>query len=81
MRGKGRGHVWRRGRGMHGEGRCMAKGRGHVWLKGVCLVNGGMRDKGGMHGKGACLQERWPLKQAVRILLECILVTIIITSK
>ena len=47
-------------------------GRGYVWWW------------GGMHGvlcvawgcawQGACVQERWPLKQAVRILLECILV-------
>ena len=29
----------------------------------------------GVHGKGACVQERWPLKQAVCILLECILIT------
>ena len=27
-----------------------------------------------MHGKGACMQERQPLKRAVRILLQCILV-------
>ena len=36
--------------------------------RGACMV-------GGMHGrKGACMQDRWPLKRAVRILLECILV-------
>ena len=58
MRGKG-------GWGVHGKGACLAAGvhaRGHAW-------------HGGVHGKGgAYVQERWPLKRAVRILLECILV-------
>ena len=27
-----------------------------------------------VHYRGACVQERWPLNWAVRILLECILV-------
>ena len=48
---------------------------------------GGMHDRracvaeGSMHGRGACMAgggagvlERWPLKRAVRILPECILV-------
>ena len=48
------------GEGMHGRGACMAGG-GHVW-------------QGGVHGRGHAWQERWPLQQAVHILLECILV-------
>ena len=54
---------------MHGEGGMQDDG-------GMC-GDGGMHGKGGhawqrgaMHGKGACRQERWPLKQAVCILLE-----------
>ena len=30
--------------------------------------------EGGVHGRGACMQERQPLKQSVRILLECTVV-------
>ena len=52
--------------GMHGRGLCMVvesmHGRGCAWQQGTCVAG------------GACVQERWPLKQAVRILLECILV-------
>ena len=49
--------------GVRGKG-----GWGHVW-QGVCVAEE-------VHGKGACVQERRPLKRAVRILLECILVPI-----
>ena len=68
--------------GMH-WGACVAGGMhgGHVWL--VCMV-GGKCGRGDMHGMGcawqggmcggSCMQERWPLKRAVHILLECILV-------
>ena len=61
----GEGHVW--WGGMHGrKGMC---GRGEACMAGeVCMV------RGGMHGTGAYVQARWPLKQAVRTLLECILV-------
>ena len=45
--------------GMHDQGGM--HGRGYVW-------------QGVMHGGGHTWQERWPLKRAVRILLECILV-------
>ena len=54
-------------------GTCVAGGGEHVW-------------QGGMHGKswacvarGVAWQERRPLQQTVRILLECILVTTIYT--
>ena len=51
--------------GMHGNGRgCAAKG-GHAWQRGMCVA------------RGACVQEKRPLKRAVRILLECNLVRII----
>ena len=71
----GGGRAWQ-GVGMHGrEWACMAggacmtggvHGRGHLWQgirvwQRVCVV-------------GACVQERRPLKRALRILLECILV-------
>ena len=32
--------------------------------RGACVA-------GGMHDRRACMQERWPLKRAGRILLEC----------
>ena len=44
---------------------------GHEWQR-------GMRDRGGMRGRGrgsARWQERRPLQRTVRILLKCILVT------
>ena len=47
-------------------------GRGYAW-QGVCMV-------GGVHGRGTCVadghewQDRRPLQQAVRILVECFLV-------
>ena len=53
---------------MAGEGACMqggVYGRGHVWQGGACVVGG-----------GHVWQERQPLQWAVRILLECILVTL-----
>ena len=53
--------------GMCGKGGgCMTK-RGDVW-QGYARCGGG-----GVNGKGACV-ERQPLKRAVCILLECILV-------
>ena len=63
------GHTWQRGgKGMcawvvciagdmHGEGRAW-QGEGIVHGKGACKT-------------GTCVQERWPLKRAVCILLEC----------
>ena len=58
-------------RGMYGRGRCVYDkeacmagdmcGRGHVWQR-WCVW------------QGACVQERRPLKWAVSILLECVLV-------
>ena len=44
---------------MHGREACMVGG--HAWWGWVCVA-------------GGCVQERQPLKQAVRILLEYILV-------
>ena len=61
----GRGHVWRGGHAWQGE--CVAIG---CMAGGACTV-------GGMCDRGVCvcgMQERWPLKQAIGILLECILV-------
>ena len=74
----GRGHVW--------WGACMAGGmcgRGAMCSRRVCVVGACMI--GGMHGRrhvwkghawqgGHVWQERQPLQQMVRILLECILV-------
>ena len=63
------GRNWRGG-GMHGRGTCMMggghvwrRGGGHVWQRGSCMV-------------GACVKERQPLKWAVHILLEFILVLV-----
>ena len=61
-----------RGR-VHGKGECAWQGdmhsRGHAWW-GACVA-------GGVHDGGVCAwQERRPLQQMVRILLECILVVI-----
>ena len=57
------------GGGMCGEGVCVwqrlgmcGKGK-HARQRGICMAKG-----------GTCMQERRPLKRAVRILLECILV-------
>ena len=64
------GHAWWQGArawqgGMNGR-RGMHGGRGCAWWE-ACLV-------GGVCGRGHAWQERWPLQQMVRILLECILV-------
>ena len=67
----GGGHVWWgivHGGGMHDGG---VHGRGHVWPGGT---HGGGTCVVSMHGRGHAWQERWPLQQALRILLECILV-------
>ena len=58
--------------GMHGRGACMTEGMcggGHAWQRGHAW-------QGGMCGMGirGYVQERWPQKREVRILLECILV-------
>ena len=51
---------------MHGKGgACMAKGG---TCRGACIVGCMARD---VHGKGACVQGRRPLKQVACILLEC----------
>ena len=58
----GQGHVW--------QGSCMTAGvcgRVYVWW-------GGMHDRGHAWQGGHVWQERRPLYQTVRILLECILV-------
>ena len=44
---------------------------GHVWLQGACVVVGGYAWLGGMHG----IRRDTVNERAVRILLECILVT------
>ena len=59
-------------------------GRGHLWQGGVsgrgaCMAGGGVRARG--HAcRRSVVQERKPLKQVVRILLECILVNFIAAS-
>ena len=66
------GHAWQGD--VCGKGAHMAGGhawQGHAWQGDVC-------GKGTCGGGGTCVQERWPLKRAVRILLECILVFIFI---
>ena len=60
---------------------------GYVFT-GACLSTGGGGVRGGgvgVRGRGMCVavgrgawQERWPLQWAVRILLECILVSIVL---
>ena len=75
--------------GMHGCGGCVVVGGGHAWLWGVCTVAGGACVVvGGMHGSwGACMVAVGGVRgirrdtvneQAVRILLECILVYVIL---
>ena len=61
------GHTW--------QGRVWwdMHGRGHLWQE-RCVWQGGMHGKGDMCGRGVCVQEKRPLKRAIRILLECILV-------
>ena len=72
MHGKGEVYIvkW----DMCGERRaCVAKAC--VVKGGVCIAKGCMHGRRrGMYGKGACIQDRRPLKRAVRILLVCILV-------
>ena len=67
---------------VHWGGACMAGG--HAWWKGVCMVREhaqqGSVHGGGVRGRGHASQERWPLQQAERILLECILVFLIPSS-
>ena len=55
--------MWQRGTCMHGEGRAVC-GKGGCVARGECMA------------KEACMQERRPLKQAGRILLEYILIMI-----
>ena len=63
-----------------GKGVCMVED--HAWQEGMHgEVGGGMCGRGtcmaGGHAWWGCVwQERWPLQQMVRILLECILVNI-----
>ena len=59
--------------GMRGcQGACMVAGGGHVWLRGACIV-GGMC----VHG----IRRDTVNERAVRILLECILVTFSYSGK
>ena len=84
MHGRGRvvgvGHVWQgmcawQEGGMHGR-------RGHAWQEGasvagdVCMAGGHACQEGGVHVGGHAQQERWPLQQTARILLECTLIDI-----
>ena len=62
------GHVWQGGM----CDRRVVHGRGHAW-QGV-MHGMGHTCQGDMHGRGPRWQEKRPLQQAVRILLECILV-------
>ena len=62
--------------GIHGREACVAGG---VCMAGrVCMARSGLCIAGDIHGKevwmggGRAWQERWPLKQVVCILLECI---------
>ena len=81
--------------GMHGRGVCgsgrLLCGRGYAW-QGACMA-GDMHGRGACMAGGACMtggtcvagrcawQEKRQLQQAVHILLECILVTLIIHTK
>ena len=60
-----------------GGSMCDVWGR-HAWRRGLCVVKGSMWGKGvGVmpgRGRGAYVQEERPLKRAVRILLEYILI-------
>ena len=61
----GGGHVW--------QGVCMAGG--HAWWGGACVARGScVARRACMAGGGRAWQQRLPLQQTVRILLECILV-------
>ena len=71
----GRGHVWQGG--VCGKGVCVAGGcawQEHVW-QGACVA-------GGMHGRGHVWQilQDTVSEQAIRILLECILVNEVINE-
>ena len=76
------GHAWLAG-GMRGcrGGHVWLQGGGHAWLQGACVVTGGCAWlQGGMHGcgGGVCMVRGGRdtvNERAVRILLECILVT------
>ena len=46
---------------------------GHAWQEGVCMT--------GVCMAGVCMQKRRPLKQAVCILLKCILVLFVYSVK
>ena len=67
-----------------GGGACVAGG---IMAGGTCMVGSGrfgvaegMRHEG-MHGRGRCAwQERRPLQRTVRILLECLLVSVMFFS-
>ena len=88
MHGKG-GHAWKGGTcvakgGMYGEWGHVwhegVHGRGHELQKGACILKEGMCGRECMHVRWVCVprgcacRERRPLKQAVRILMECILI-------
>ena len=77
VRGKGgqqrgvlRGGMHGEGRGVRGKGGHVWQKGGHVWQRGACVVKGGVR---GMH---APYEIRPVNARAVRILLECILVSL-----
>ena len=83
MRGEG-GHVWQRGACMakvavHREGGCVAKGgcawqQGGAWQRGVCVAKGG-------HAWDMTRYRDTINERAVRILLECILVEVVVRKK
>ena len=57
-------------KGVYGKGSMHVEG-GHAW-QGVCMAGACMEGSsmaGSMHGRRVCMQERRPLKWAVRILL------------
>ena len=46
---------------------------------GACMAGGDMRGRGAcVAGEGCAWQKRWPLQRTIRILLECILVTLVL---
>ena len=57
---------------MHDGGQVCMVGRGHTLQEGVCVCGGGH-----VWQRGVCVQETRPLKRAVRIPLECIVVIIL----
>ena len=63
------GHVWLLPGGVCGKG-------GRAWQRGNVWQKGGMHGEGGVRGEGGCVWYAWPvIAWAVRILLECILVS------